>query len=101
MTEFKTDELQRPLREDGAEEILAGVDDPVTRNLMKFCLAAARMRFMHWKDLTDVEWEARLPTAPFDMAFFASILKDIFSNREALERVLRGESVESATSWDV
>jgi hypothetical protein len=96
-------ENERPqllLREDGAEKILAGVDDPVTKNLMRLCVAEARMRLVRWKDLSDAEWEAQLPIAPFDFEFFISVLKHVFSKRETLERVLRGESLDYATGWD-
>ena len=42
-----------------------------------------------------------LSTAPFDLEFFGSVLKQVFSKREMLERVLRGERVESATDVNV
>lgn len=101
MNQTKTDDRRRPFREEGAEQVLSSVEDEVTKNLMKMGFAVARMRYIRWKDMTDAEWEARLPAAPFDMEFFASVLKDVFSEREVLERVLRGESIASATGWDV
>jgi len=101
MSHSKTDELRKPIREEDAEAMLASVDDPITGELIRLCVAAARMRFMRLKDSTDAEWEARLPSAPFDMEFFVSVLQEVFSRREVLERVLRGESVASATGWDI
>jgi hypothetical protein len=101
MSDPTTQELSKPLREDGAETILRSEEDPITGELMKLCLATARMRFMRSTDSTDAERESRLPVAPFDMEFFMSVLKDVFSRRDVLERVLGGESVASATGWDI
>ena len=90
-----------PIQEEGAAKLLQEMDDPIAGELMKLCLAAARMRFVRWEGLSSTEWEARLPKSPFDMEFFACVLKDVFSKREVLERVLRGETVASATGWEM
>jgi hypothetical protein len=100
MTSASNEDRRSPLREDGAERIMAAVTDPITRNLMTIALAAARMRFMRAANLSQAEWEARLPLAPFDLEFFASVLEQVFSKHEIIERVLRGESVPSASGWD-
>jgi hypothetical protein len=38
-TDSKTDERQRPVREDEAAQVLEGVGDSITRELMKLSLA--------------------------------------------------------------
>lgn len=101
MNKTMTDDRRRPLREEGAEHVLSSVDDAVTKNLMTMGLGIARMRYVRWNEMTDAELEARLPAAPFDMEFFAYVLRDLFSDREVLERVLAGESIASATGWDI
>lgn len=100
MTQIDLKKSSTLLREDGAERILNGVTDSVSENLMKLCFAEARMRFMKWKDLTDEKWQEGLPVAGFDMEFFASVLKAVFAKREVIERILSGDTIESATRWN-
>jgi hypothetical protein len=101
MTAQRSKDAYRPIREDEAEKIVAGVKDPVARNVVTLCLTRARMRFMRWQGTTEDEWKAQLPTADLDMAFLASVLEEVFSKRDVVDRILRGESIASATDWDV
>lgn len=90
-----------PVREDGAARLVESIQDPIVKSLVRLCLAKARIRFIRLVDQTDAEFESGLPSEPFDMEFFASVLRDAFSNRSILERILAGETLEAATSWDI
>lgn len=90
-----------PLGEEGAERVVASIEDPVVKNLVRVSVAEARMRFMRSPTETEEEWVSRLPAAPFDMEFFASVLTKVFSRRQIIERLMQGESIEQASDWDV
>jgi hypothetical protein len=49
----------------------------------------------------EAEFVAQLPSESFDMGFFASLMKDLFANRELLNRLLRGDSIEEASEWPI
>lgn len=89
-----------PINEHSADLERAEVDDPITRELMALCVAKARMKFMRWHGMSEAEWRAQLPVSPFDMRFFVSVMKDVFSNKQVIRRILDGESIASATEWD-
>ena len=101
MTDMLAGSVDVPLREEEAERVIASIVDPVQERLVRVAVAEARRRFMRPTDMLELEWRKQLPAAPFDMEFFASIMKDLFSNRELIDRLLRGESIEAATGWDV
>lgn len=91
----------QPLGEEGAAQILDSLDDPVVRELVRLCLAEARMRFMRPQGMSEAQWQMQLPVSPFDMEFFASVVTKALSRRDVLERILAGESLAQATGWDV
>jgi len=35
------------------------------------------------------------------MEFVVSALKEVFSNRQLLEKIMQGQSIAAATGWDV
>ncbi|WP_394834480.1 hypothetical protein LVJ94_49100 [Pendulispora rubella] len=90
-----------PPNEEGAKRVLASIDDPVVRNIVQLCVTEARMRFIRGEAMSDDEWEAQLPAAPFDMEFFASVVSKVFSRRSVIDGIMRGESIARATGWDV
>ena len=88
------------IREEDAEDILAGVGDEVVRNLMRVAIARIRMRAIRWKGMTAEEWRAQLPASPVDMGFVASVLADVFSRRDIIEGILAGKSIAELAGWD-
>jgi hypothetical protein len=90
-----------PLNEIGVDEVLASIPDSATQNLVRLAISMARMRFMRWEGMSDDAFEAQLPKSPFDMTFFASLMKGVFSKWDLLERIAKGESIPTASGWDV
>ena len=103
MSQKKQQNLFFPVREQEAMSTVESLSasDPVTSNVLRFCLAKARMRTMRWQGLSEDEWVSKLPVGPFDMQFFVEVLRDAFSRPDIIESLLRGESLESATGWDI
>lgn len=101
MTDPRSVSAEIPFNEAGAERVVSNIDAPILKNAVQFSLAKARMRFIREAGEDEYAWRTQLPAAPFDMGFFASVLKEVFSRPEVVERILRGESIEQATGWDV
>jgi len=72
------------LRDDEARSLVESVEDPITRRLL---LNAMFHFFKRYNE------EGQKPLAEFDMLYFASLLKEIFSEHEVLQRILAGENV--------
>ncbi|SRR5258706_5214541 len=67
------------------------VNDPILKTLLRAALGALAYQYFtayHENDLTPGKY---LPTAPFDTAFYIQLVKNIFSDKEAIRRVLEGE----------
>jgi hypothetical protein len=90
------DNTTTPLNEETAEEVIAGIESEPIRNLVRMAFAVARLRFA----MRNGAEESSLPAAPFDMAFFASVLAEAFRSEETVRRVILGESIPTATGWD-
>jgi len=94
-------EIPLPLRQDEARRVIASVDDSVTANLLQLCLARMLMRHARAEGVTEMQFRSQLPVAPIDMEFVVSALKEVFSNRQLLEKIMQGQSIAAATGWDV
>jgi hypothetical protein len=90
-----------PVNEQDVDGVLESMTDPIQRNLVRVAIAKARMRFMRPTTMGEAEFVAQLPSESFDMGFFASLMKDLFANRELLNRLLRGDSIEEASEWPI
>jgi hypothetical protein len=84
-----------------AGELVRNTTDPVTQNLLKVCTAAVTMRLMRRADESEADWAQRQPQAPFDAAFFVSVMSGVMSRHDMLKRILAGETIAQATGWDV
>jgi hypothetical protein len=88
------------VNEDGAESVVNSVQDPIVRNLMLAAWGVARLRIARSGELI-TEPEEELPQGPFDMRFFALVMRDLFLQKDAIIGMLRGESPAQASGWDV
>jgi hypothetical protein len=89
-----------PINEDEARGIVEAESDPIARELMRMALGVAGMRFLKIRGMSDEDFERDLPESPFDMAFFAKVMKAFLSQRSTIEGILKGESVAKASGWD-
>ncbi len=89
------------IHEAEARKRMDALDDRIAKELIRYCIGTARLSCARSKGTTEQEWRAGLPTAPFDMDFFARVLARVFTRRDTVERILAGESVAAATGWDV
>jgi hypothetical protein len=92
-------ERTQPLNEVEAQAALSQIEDSVTRNLIGFAVARARMEFMHHMDESTDDVERRLPSAAFDMRFFVQVLVKVFSKQQVIRDLLAGKTVAEATGW--
>lgn len=85
--------LAIPINEEEAAHLCDAIADPVTQNLVGAGLGGAFARFI--TRLTDdgEQIPRRLPAESFDMAFHVAILRELFSKRDLIERILAGEQV--------
>jgi hypothetical protein len=90
-----------PVNEEGVDDVLAGLSSPVSKNLVRMAVAAARMQFVHKEGQTEAAWRDELPISDFDMAFFARVVAEAFRNEEMLRAILNGSTIEEASGWDV
>lgn len=90
-----------PINEAGADEVLAAIDSPVLKNLVRVAVATARMQFILRDGQTEESWASQLPKADFDMGFFARVVAQAFRNEDVLRAILSGSSIEEASGWDV
>ena len=89
------------INEAKASETAKRIADPVTRNMVMFAIAEARMRAMRRVGQAESDWRAGLPETPFDMEFFASVVAELFAKTDIVRAVLNGESLAAASGWDV
>lgn len=90
-----------PANEEGVDAVLATLSSPVTQNLVRMAVAAARMQFVRKVGQSEEAWRSQLPVAEFDMGFFARVIADAFGNENMLRAILSGSSIEEASGWDV
>jgi hypothetical protein len=74
------------LRDYEAKQLIASVEDPITQHLLTNAM------FHFFKRYYD---EKERPVSDIDMLYFASLLKDIFSEHDVLRRILSGERIGS------
>lgn len=72
------------LRDDEAKSLIESVDDPITKRLLSNAM------FHFFKRYSE---QGEKPLGDFDMLYFASLLNEIFSEHEVLQRILAGENV--------
>jgi len=90
-----------PFNEEGIDGVINSIADPITQNLVRLAVSTARMAFIRWEGVASDAFEAQLPMSPFDMTFFAKLMKNLFEKRDLVEKVTKGETIPSATGWDV
>ena len=88
------------LNEDAAYRFAQSITDDVVRNLVQLGIAKARMRFIRPTKQTEHAWRLGLPTEPFDMLFYATVLASVFERPQVIRSVLAGKSLEEAAGWD-
>jgi hypothetical protein len=72
------------MRDDEAKALIATVDDPITGRLLSNAMFHFFRRYYEQQDR---------PVSDFDMLYFATLMRDIFSEHEVLRRILAGERV--------
>jgi hypothetical protein len=72
------------LRDDEAREVIAAVEDPITKHLLTNAMFYFFRRYNEHK---------QKPASDFDMLYFVTLLEEIFSNHDVLRRILAGERV--------
>jgi hypothetical protein len=72
------------LRSDEANKVLENEQDPITKALLSNANYWLVRKFFA---------EKKRPVADFDYQFYLELLRDIFSEHEVLERLLKGERV--------
>ena len=86
---------------DRAAALLESIPDQVVKNLVSLAVADAHKRFIRWEGQSEEDWRASLPARDFDIAFFAEVLRETFSKRELVEKLLGGASPSEASGWDI
>lgn len=76
------------------------IADSVTRELVRFGLAEARMRVLKRVPHNESQWRGALPSAPFDMLFFQRVLQSVFEQRDIVSALLAGAPLSVAAGWD-
>lgn len=80
-----------------ANEAINAVNDPVLKTLLRAALGALAYQYFAAYAENDLTPGKYLPTAPFDTAFYVQLVKNIFSDKDAIKRVLEGEL--NALEW--
>lgn len=83
-----------------ATEVINSLPDPVTRNLVRVAYSHLGLRLAMHAGMSQAEWEARLPAAPFDLKYFVEVLAVFFAKKDLLTALLSGESIAKASGWD-
>ena len=91
----------RILNEELVPKLLADVDDPSVRNLVRLAVSDVRKRFIRWEGQSEEDWRAALPSADFDIAFFVRAAITTFSKQSMLLRLMYGESLEESSGWKI
>ncbi len=76
--------MSEVLRDGEARTLIASVEDPITRHLLTNAMFHFFRRYNE---------QQQRPVSDFDMLYFASLLRDIFSEHDVLRRILAGERV--------
>ena len=88
------------INENEAQQLVTSIEEPVTRNLVLFAIAEARRRTIRWVDQDESDYRRGLPSQPFDMEFFASVLTSLFEKSDIVRRVLDGQTLAQASEWE-
>lgn len=89
------------INERQAHDFIAGIQDPIVRELGRFAMAEARLRFMPTAGGDPEESARTRPAADFDMLFFAEAIVGMFAQTEIIQRLLAGDSLPRAAGWDL
>ena len=84
-----------------AQKTAERISDSITRNLVMFAIAEARMRAIRRVGQSETEWRLSLPEQPFDMEFYVSVVASLFSKTDIVRAVLEGQDLAQASGWDV
>jgi hypothetical protein len=76
--------MSQILRDGEARALIASVEDPITRHLLTNAMFHFFRRYNE---------QQQRPASDFDMLYFASLLRDVFSEHDVLRRILAGENV--------
>ena len=93
------EDRKHPINAERANDRLAQINDPITRNLIGLGLGAVWAELMRPVGVSDAEWEARLPQSPIDLDFVARVLIAAYGDREVVDKILAGTSIEAASGW--
>ncbi len=88
------------INERQAYEFVSGIQNPIVRELGRFALAEARVRFMPTAAGDSDRSIGSRPDADFDMLFFAEVVVGIVAQTDIIQRLLSGESLSQAAGWD-
>jgi hypothetical protein len=89
------------VQRDEGKAAFDAIDDPITKNLVRIAVGMMTVRALPFhKPGSPAERVAEPPVSPIDYAFFVRLMRDMFENREKLQKVMAGESIESAYGWD-
>src|SRR5262245_42024971 len=89
---FSVEERAQPLGGDEADRSRSQLGDPAAQRLLGAALAWARRRFTRQQGQSAEDFAVQLPVAPFDLGFYARALASMFTRRDWLEAMLRGEN---------
>lgn len=88
------------VNENEASSATDTIEDAVTRELVRFGLAEARMRVLKRVPHNEAQWKGALPSAPFDMLFLQRVLRSVFEQRDIVSALLAGAPLSVAAGWD-
>jgi hypothetical protein len=91
MPPYAVSELWPPLNIEGAAAVERAIERASTRLLVRSALARAVLPHLRAEGASEAEWLAELPAAPFDLGFYAEVVRGFFERTEWLAAVLRGE----------
>jgi len=89
------------LNELRAGSLIAEVQEATIRNLLRWAMGEARGRIIKRVGESDVDLMRRFPEQPFDMVFFVTVLKEMFSKEDILRQVLDGKDLDVASGWNL
>ena len=88
-----------PINETEAMRIVDAIPPGPVHELVLLGLAEARQRYARPKSIAEAAWRPNLPAAPFDMAFYASVLVAMFEKTRLIRAVLDGSKLDDAAGW--
>lgn len=78
-------------RRDEAYALLASIEDPIEKKIMEAALFQLAWPFIRFEGMTDEQFEAGLPTVPFDSLYFLQALRRLFVDQNRIANLLAGD----------